>query len=164
MTTQSIAITGPVLTKKSCPYNTTSDKKTFLNTSIEIEKYDSFCCVTTERLTPCQAHKFYGERATCETWLDEAKNKMGVAHIKSGNFAASSLIFQCVVLAYNTIRWMALLSDNDQLKRWEIRTVRTYLIRTAGKLLTGSNQLRLKVPDQHLHENPWKAWLKLSFI
>jgi hypothetical protein len=74
------------------------------------------------------------------------------------------LIFQCAVLAYNTIRWMALLSDNDQLKRWEIQTVRTYLIRTAGKLLTRSNQLRLKVPDQHLHENPWKAWLKLSFI
>ncbi|MFT6045735.1 MAG: hypothetical protein ACI9WC_001436, partial [Arenicella sp.] len=43
-------------------------KKTLLNTSIEIEKYDFFCCVTTERLTPCQAHKFYGERVTCETW------------------------------------------------------------------------------------------------
>ena len=126
--------------------------------------YDFFCYVTTERLTPWQAHKRYGERATCETWLDEAKNQMGMAHIKSSNFTASSLIFQCAVLAYNTIRWMALLSDNDQLKRWEIQTVRTYLIRTAGKLLTGSNQWRLKVPDQHLHENPWKAWLKLSFI
>ena len=64
------------------------------------------------------------------------------AHIKSGNFVASSLIFQCAVLAYNTIRWMmALLSDNKQLKRWEVQTVRTYLIRTAGKLLTGGKQL-----------------------
>lgn len=126
--------------------------------------YDYFCYVTTERLTPWQAHKRYGERATCETWLDEAKNQMGMAHIKSGDFAASSLIFQCAVIAYNTIRWMALLSDNDQLKRWEIQTVRTYLIRTAGKLLTGSKQLRLKVPEQHLHADPWKSWLKLSFI
>ena len=126
--------------------------------------YDYFCYVTTERLTPWQAHKRYGERATCETWLDEAKNQMGMAHIKSGDFAASSLIFQCAVLAYNTIRWMALLSDNDQLKRWEIETVRTYLIRTAGKLLIGSKQLRLKVPRQHLHADPWKSWLKLSFI
>ena len=37
----------------------------------------------------------------------------------SGNFVASSLIFQCAVLAYNTIRWMALLSGNKQLKRWQ---------------------------------------------
>ena len=82
----------------------------------------------------------------------------------SGNFVASSLIFQCAVLAYNTIRWMALLSNNKQLKRWEVQTVRTYLIRTAGKLLTGGKQLRLNVPDQHLHAAPWEAWLKLSFI
>ena len=106
-----------------------------------VEEPDYFCYVTTERLTPWQAHKRYGERATCETWLDEAKNQMAMAHIKSGNFVASSLIFQCAVLAYNTIRWMALLSDNKQLKRWEVQTVRTYLIRTAGKLLTGGKQL-----------------------
>ena len=126
--------------------------------------YDYFCYVTSERLTPWQAHKRYGERATCETWLDEAKNQMGMAHIKSRDFAASSLIFQCAVLAYNTIRWMALLSDNKQLKHWEIQTVRTYLIRTAGKLLTGSNQLKLNLPKQHLHSEPWRSWLKLSFI
>jgi len=126
--------------------------------------YDYFCYVTSERLTPWQAHKRYGERATCETWLDEAKNQMGMAHIKSSDFASSSLIFQCAVLAYNTIRWMALLSDNDQLKHWEIQTVRTYLIRTAGKLLTGGNQLKLNLPEQHLHADPWKSWLKLSFI
>jgi hypothetical protein len=126
--------------------------------------YDYFCYVTTERLTPWQAHKRYGERATCETWLDEAKNQMAMAHIKSGNFVASSLIFQCAVLAYNTIRWMALLSDDHQLKRWEIQTVRTYLIRTAGKLLIGSKQLKLNVPSEHLHAAPWKAWLTLSFI
>ena len=40
--------------------------------------------ITTERLTPWKAHKRYGERATCETWLDEAKNQMAMAHIKSG--------------------------------------------------------------------------------
>ncbi len=58
----------------------------------------------------------------------------------------------------------SLLSNNKQLKRWEVQTVRTYLIRTAGKLLTGGKQLRLNVPDQHLHADPWEAWLKLSFI
>jgi hypothetical protein len=107
--------------------------------------YVSFCYVTTERLTPWQTHKTYGQRATCETWLDEAKNQMGLAHVKSHDFMASSLLFQCAVLAYNTVRWMALLSDNDTLKRGEIQTVRTFLIRTAGQLLRGSNQLKVKV-------------------
>lgn len=126
--------------------------------------YDYFCYVTTERLTPWEAHKTYGQRATCETWLDEAKNQMALAHIKSDNFMASSLLFQCAVLAYNSIRWMALLSGNDQLRKWEIQTVRAYLIRTAGKLLTGSKQLKLKVPDNHLFAVNWRSWLQLSFI
>ena len=126
--------------------------------------YEYFCYVTTERLTPWQAHKTYGQRATCETWLDEAKNQMGLAHVKSHDFAASSLLFQCAVLAYNTVRWMSLLSDNDKLCRWEIQTVRTFLVRTAGQLLTGSNQLKVKIPDKHLYPDEWESWLKLSFI
>ena len=88
---------------------------------------------------------------------------MSMGHIKTQDFAASSLIFQCAVLAYNTVRWMALLSGNEQLLRWEIQTVRAYLIRTAGKLLTGSKQLKLKIPVNHLHSNPWNDWLNLSF-
>jgi hypothetical protein len=126
--------------------------------------YDYFCYVTTECLTPWQAHTTYGQRATCETWLDEAKNQMGLAHIKSHDFMASSLLFQCAVLAYNTVRWMALLSGNETLTRWEIQTIRAFLIRTAGQLVRGGNQFRVKVPDKHLHPMPWSDWLKMSFV
>ncbi len=115
--------------------------------------YDYFCYVTTERLTPWGAHKTYGQRATCETWLDEAKNQMALAHIKSDNFMASSLLFQCAVLAYNSIRWMALLSDNDQLKKWEIQTVRAYLIRTLVcrklALMVNAFIYRIRQPGSH---------------
>ncbi|CAD7857223.1 MAG: hypothetical protein, partial [Olavius algarvensis Gamma 1 endosymbiont] len=65
-------------------------------------------------------------------------------------------------MAYNTLRWMALLSANATLKRWEPRTVRTFLIRGAGKLLGGANQLRIKLPRQHLHPKVWEDWLALS--
>lgn len=126
--------------------------------------YDYFCYVTAERLTPWQAHTTYGQCATCETWLDKVKNQMGLAHIKSHDFMASSLLFQCAVLAYNTVRWMALLSGNDTLKRWKIQTIRTFLVRTAGQLLRGGSHLKVKVPDNHLHTEPWADWLKLSFI
>jgi hypothetical protein len=59
---------------------------------------------------------------------------------------------------------MALLSGNDALQRWEIQTVRTYLIRTAGQLLRGSRQITLKLPDKHLHPAHWSDWLKMTFI
>ena len=132
------------------------------NSLFDEPDYEYFCYVTTERLTPWQAHKAYGQRATCETWLDEAKNQMALAHLKSDDFVASSLLFQAAVLAYNTVRWMALLSQNASLKRWEIQTVRAYLIRSAGKLLSGGRQLRIKTPDKPLFESVWLAWQALA--
>jgi hypothetical protein len=129
---------------------------------LALEHYESFCYVTTEPLSPWQAHRTYGERATSETWIEEAKSQMGLAHLKTDHFLANAALFQCAVLAYNTARWMALLSGNDTLKRWEPQTIRTFLIRVAGKLLTGANQLRIKLPRQHLHPKVWEDWLALS--
>lgn len=129
---------------------------------LEIEHYDSFCYVTTEPLSPWQAHRAYGARATSETWIEEAKGQMGLAHVKTDHFLANAALFQCAVLAYNTARWMALMSGNATLKRWEPQTIRTFLIRVAGKLLTGANQLRIKLPREHLHPEVWDDWLALS--
>ncbi len=124
--------------------------------------YDYFCYVLTEALTPWQAHKKYGERATCETWIDEAKNQMGLAHVKTDSFLANSALFQCAILAYNTVRWMALCSANQVLRTWEIQTVRAFLIRVAGKLVKGGNQLQIKTPSSHLYPAQWEAWLAVG--
>ncbi len=129
---------------------------------LELEHYDYFCYVTTEPLSPWQAHRAYGARATSETWIEEAKGQMGLAHVKTDHFLANAALFQCAVLAYNTARWMALISGNAILKRWEPQTVRTFLIRVAGKLLSGANQLRIKLPREHLHPEVWEDWLALS--
>lgn len=46
--------------------------------------YAYFCYVTTEKLSPWQAHKKkYGERATCETWIEEGKGQMGFRSFKN---------------------------------------------------------------------------------
>ncbi len=87
---------------------------------------------------------------------------MGLAHIKTAHFLANAALFQCAVLAYNTLRWMALLSGNATLKQWEPQTMRTFLIRVAGKLLSGGHQLRIKLPNKHLYTRAWKDWLALS--
>lgn len=129
---------------------------------LEREDYDIFCYVTTESLSPWHAHCTYGDRATSETWIEEAKSQMGLAHLKTGEFLANAALFQSAILAYNTLRWMALLSGNDQLRRWEPQSMRIFLVRVAGQLLTGGNQLNIKLPRDHLYQEPWRDWLALA--
>ncbi|MBK8972598.1 MAG: hypothetical protein IPM37_15180 [Hahellaceae bacterium] len=120
--------------------------------SIRMSRYDCFCYVTTERLTPA-AHTTYGQRATKPV---EAKNQGWLTSrvMTFGQLTAVS----CAVMAYNTVRWMALLSYNDTLKHWEIQTIRTFLIRTAANFCAESST-KVKVPDNHLYPSPWADWL-----
>jgi len=128
----------------------------------EIKNYDYFCYVVTDCDTPWQAHKQYGQRATSETWIEEAKNQTALAHMKTDDFWANSALFQSAILAYNTIRWMALLSGNTLLRRWEPATVRTFLIRMAAKFTTGSNQQNLTIPDRMLYTAQWDDWVAVG--
>jgi hypothetical protein len=129
---------------------------------LETTVYDYFCYVTTESLTPWQTHKKYGERATCETWIEEAKGQMGMGKIRTSCFLANAALFHCAVLAYNTLRWMAIMSGSPTLRQWEPETVRTYLVRVAGKLLTGNRQLTVKTPDNHLYPQVWDDWVAVG--
>lgn len=124
--------------------------------------YVYFCYVTSEPFTPWQAHRSYGERATCETWIEEAKSQLGLAHLKTDTFLANAALFQCAILAYNTVQWMALVSGQATLVQWEIATVRRELIQVAGKLLTGGRQLHLRISPCSLHRPAWEAWWALA--
>lgn len=128
----------------------------------EIKEYDYFAYVISEKLTPWQTHKSYGQRATCETWIEEAKNQMALAHFKTDDFWANSALFQCAIFAYNTVRWMALCSGDKLLRRWEPATISTFIVRTAGKLITGSRQLKLLVTQWHLYDTQWNAWVEVG--
>lgn len=128
----------------------------------EEQDYDYFCYTTTANYTPWEAHKVYGKRATSETWIEEAKSQLGLAHLKTDCFLANAALFQAAILAYNTLRWMALISNNRQLKQWEPESIRVHLICVAGKLLTGGNQIHIVVPQEHLHARPWEDWLQLA--
>lgn len=127
-----------------------------------LKEFDYFCYVTTEDMTPWQTHKSYGKRATCETWIEEAKNQMALAHIKMNDFWGSSALFQCSILAYNTVRWMALCSGDKELKRWEPSTVRMFLVRIAGRIQTGARKLGLNTPENHLYPSQWEAWVNVG--
>ncbi len=128
----------------------------------DLTEYDYFCYVSSESMSPWKTHKTYGQRATCETWIEESKNQMALAHIKTSSFTANAVIFQCAVLAYNLVRWMAALSMNKKLTSWEPKTIRCFLIRVAGRLVHGSRQLLLNTPDKLLYQKEWDDWLKFA--
>ena len=129
---------------------------------LEVQHDDYFCYVTTANDTPWATHKKQGQRATSEPWIEEAKSQLGLAHLKTDNFLANAALFQSAILAYNTLRWMALMSNNAQLKKWEPESIRVHLICVAGKLLTGGNQFRMVIPKKHLHARPWDDGLQLA--
>lgn len=127
----------------------------------ELPVYDSFCYVTTEAFSPLEVHRRYGERATCETWIEECKSQMHAGTIRTSQFLANAALFQCAVLAYNILRWMALLTGG-LVRHWEVKTIRLWLIRVAGKLTGGHRQLVLKLPKTFLHQAEWNVWERMS--
>jgi hypothetical protein len=94
--------------------------------------------------------------------LKKQKTNTALAHIKTADFWANSALFQTAILAYNTLRWMALCSRNKILQRWEATTIRTFLIRMAGKWTTGARQQKLRVPKRMLYNAQWKAWVAVA--
>ncbi len=135
-----------------------SDQKTMFNVVV----YDYFCYVVSEDWTPWKAHQTYGQRATYETWIEEAKNQMALGKIRTDCFLANAYLFQASILAYSTLRWMGLCSGKKELRKWEPKTIRAFLIRLAGKLLTGCRRLELRISKNTLYEEERMAWFAIG--
>ena len=82
--------------------------------------------------------------------------------IRTSSFLANAALFHCAVLAYNTLRWMSIMSGSTTLRQWEPESIRTYLVCVAGKLLTGNGQLTIKTPDNHLYPQVWYDWVAVG--
>ncbi|MBF0274242.1 MAG: IS1380 family transposase [Nitrospinae bacterium] len=128
---------------------------------IDVPVYEYFCYVTTEGGSPLKIHRTYGKRATCETWIEEFKGQLKGCSIRTSDFWANSALFQCAILAYNVMKWMALLTSST-IKTWEVKSMRFWLVRMAGKLLTGSGRLVLTLPERFLYRKEWFEWEKMS--
>lgn len=86
---------------------------------------------------------------------------MNAGHLRTGEFLANAALFQCAVLAYDLLKWMALLTGGV-IRQWEIKTMRLWLIRVAGKLIKGSRPLTLKLPEKFLYQEEWRMWESMS--
>lgn len=77
---------------------------------LDIPVHEYFCYVTIEQVRPMEAHCSYGKMAICETWVEECERQMNAGHVLTREFLANAVLFQCVILAYNPLRWIAMLA------------------------------------------------------
>jgi hypothetical protein len=117
-------------------------------------EYEYFCYVTNMKLSPWEAHKFYGKRAASENWIDWCKNQMAGGSILTDDFWANSAIFQTCILAYNLMVWMFWINTGKGFHE-EPNTIRMFLIRVPGRLLTSGRQLVLKLEKDFYFKNRW---------
>ena len=125
-----------------------------------IETYDYFCYASTLDLTPWQTHKTYGQRATSETWIEEAKSQIRPARMNG--FFANAAAFQSAILAYNTLKWMVLFTKDKLLKQMEVKTIRMFFIQIAAKLTYRSKQYNLNFNAEQLYQTQWNVWMRLG--
>jgi len=143
-----------------CPRGKNNNTET--NNEENIWVYEYVCYVTTENSPVVEVHKLYKQRGTCETYIDETKNQMSLGRIRTNNFKANECFFYCSILAYNIIRYMTALSKDKTLIRLEIQTIRTFLIRVAGKLSFSSNQYKLSYSKGLLYKKQWVLWCRYT--
>ena len=84
--------------------------------------------------------------------IEECKSQMNAGHLRTSEFLANAALFQCAVLAYNLLKWMALLTGGT-VQRWEVKTT---------CLRATHRQSTLKLPEKFLHQEEWRAWEGMS--
>ena len=129
-------------------------------------QYEYFCYVTNLDLSPLAAHKYYGQRATCENWIEWCKNHMAAASILTNDFWANSALFQTSILAYNLMVWMMWLNDENGFGQ-EPDTIRMWLIQVPARLQYRGRQWFLRLSKNYAFKTRWQrleaSIMKLSF-
>lgn len=118
-------------------------------------QYEFFCYVTNLNLTPWEAHKFYGKRATSENWIEWCKNQMASGSILTQDFWANSAMFQTCILAYNLLAWMMWLTSKKGFRE-EPNTIRSWLIKTPARLINSGRRWILKLPEDYFFKEQWE--------
>jgi len=117
-------------------------------------EYAYFCYVSNMGLSPMASHKYYGQRATSENWIEWRKNHMASGSILTQDFWANSAIFQTCIMAYNLMVWMMWLNDEAGFKE-EPNTIRMWLISVPAKLVTRSRRWQLKLSKNYPFKKRW---------
>jgi len=132
----------------------TSESETGLLFDLSKVEYAYFCYVSNMGLSPMASHRYYGQRATSENWIEWCKNHMASGSILTQDFWANSAIFQTCIMAYNLMVWMMWLNDEAGFKE-EPNTIRMWLISVPARLVTRSRRWQLKLSKNYPFKQRW---------
>lgn len=118
-------------------------------------EYEYFCYVTNMDLSPWATHKYYGQRATSENWIEWCKNHMASGSILTQDFWANSAIFQSCILAYNLMVWLMWLNHEEGFKE-EPNTIRMWLIAVPARLMHMNRQWFLRLNRNYPYKELWE--------
>ena len=126
---------------------------------VKLEKKEGQMCidytfvVTNMTSYPQSVIKFYCNRGTMENFIKEGKNGFAFDKMSSSSFIANANKLQEMVLAYNLNNWMRRLSFTNSMKSLRIETIRTKIIKIAGKLVKSSRYLKFKLCSSCAYQN-----------
>jgi hypothetical protein len=86
-------------------------------------------------LQPKNVIRFYCQRGHMENFIKEAKNGFACDKMSSTDFESNTVKLQLAMLAYNFNNWFRRLCVPQKMKSSRMETLRTKLIKIAGKLV-----------------------------
>lgn len=117
-------------------------------------EYDYFCYVSNMYESPLFIHSEYGDRGTCENWIEAVKNQMFAGSLLTQDFWANEALWLASVMSYNVSVWMRALTDE---KSWheEPMTFRSWFIQLAGKIVRTGRKVYLKMYEAYYYKSRW---------
>ncbi|TFG89425.1 MAG: IS1380 family transposase [Candidatus Atribacteria bacterium] len=107
--------------------------------------------------------RWYRERATSENWIKELKSGFGLGDIPSNKFLSNSAYMQIVMLAYNLVNALKVVSLPEEYRSCTIKTLRFRLINIAGTWVKHARKYILKLATSLAKVELFRAILKQPF-
>jgi hypothetical protein len=104
--------------------------------------------------------KFYQNRGTMENFIKEGKNGFAFDQLSSPDFDTNATKLQIAVLAYNMHRSFQRLCMPKKKKVHQMETVRTQLVKIAGKIVRSGRYITFKLCSSCLYQKDYWETLK----
>lgn len=108
---------------------------------------------TNMTLSPKNVVRFYFQRGHMENFIKEAKNGFACDKMSSTDFESNVMKLQLAMLAYNFNNWFRRLCLPERMKPNRMETLRTKLVKIAGKLVSSGRYWTWKLCNSCIYRN-----------
>jgi hypothetical protein len=115
---------------------------------------------TNMELQPKNVVRFYFQRGHMENFIKEAKNGFSCDKMSSTDFESNVVKLQIAMLAYNFNNWFRRICVPEEMKPSRMETLRTKLIKIAGKLVCSGRYWTWKLCSSCVYRNEFMQTLR----